>query len=79
MREQVRRDHTTSKKSKLQFDTLRKYLTSFLMECDQEGKPFYMHSARCIGGCEFGCNGDRGFDIAEDARGLFPAYKLVVK
>lgn len=59
-------------RSGLKRSTLVKYRKSPLMETGDgvegyaNGQPFYMHSAKCIGGCDYGCN-HRGFEIADDA------------
>ena len=30
-----------------------------------EGKPHYVHSATCPNYCDYACNGERGFELAE--------------
>lgn len=36
-----------------------------LLEREEEnGKPFYYHAPRCEGGCDYDCNGMRGWRLA---------------
>lgn len=59
-------------RSGLTFATLRRYAKSDNMEYgDNLERPFYLHRANCPSFCDFACNGNRGFHIAEDAADFF--------
>jgi hypothetical protein len=55
-----------STRSGLTWGTIRKYGQSPLLERDDDGRPLYLHSARCPHFCDFACNGIKGNLIAED-------------
>jgi hypothetical protein len=33
-----------------------------------EGQPLYVHSKTCPSYCDYACNGERGFDLAEQVK-----------
>jgi len=39
------------------------------LEADEEDgitTPFYLHTDKCEGGCDYSCNGDEGFEQAKE-------------
>lgn len=56
-------------RSGLAISTLKKYAKSENLEWF-EGEPNYMHSVNCPSYCDYACNGQHGFNIAEDIREL---------
>jgi len=53
---------------KLKESTLKRYLRSSLLELDPEENPNYMHSSTCNNYCEYTCNGQYGFEIADQIK-----------
>lgn len=52
----------------LKTSTLKKYYRSNLLELDLEGNPNYMHSSTCRNYCEYSCNGNYGFNVADQIK-----------
>lgn len=49
--------------------TLKKYARSFLLERgENNNEAVFMHSSTCPGYCDFACNGQKGWNIAEQIR-----------
>ncbi len=60
---------------KLKESTLKKYYHSMLLELQPNGDPNYMHSSRCQSYCEYCCNGDYGFEIADQIKEMLDGRK----
>lgn len=54
--------------SKWKKSTLKKYSRSFLLERGDgpSNEAVYMHATNCPGYCDFACNGNKGWEIAEE-------------
>lgn len=44
----------------------------FVENDPQDCLPLYVHNLRCMGGCEFSCNGGAGFEEARQLRAIAP-------
>jgi len=68
--------YQTGTRTGLKRNTLKKYLRSDRMEIADEtyhgctiGEPFYYHSSRCEGGCDYACSSN-GFEVAQDCAAM---------
>lgn len=66
----VRSNRGVGEASGLSVSSLYSYSKSPLLERDDDTQAFYMHSSRCNGGCDYGCNGTHGELIASDIADL---------